>query len=136
MQGQGKILIIDDNPATTRLLESVLTKAGYQVVSTNEAIPVLALIEEECPDLIVLDICMPGIDGWELCRQIREIHKGPILILTILAGIGNMERSFQAGADAHISKPFSINMFLDRVKNLLYGSLRKLEAHRSDSGLR
>ncbi|MGC8873857.1 MAG: response regulator transcription factor [Chloroflexia bacterium] len=121
-----KILIIDDNPAITRLLNSVLTQAGYGVVSTNDPLDGLNLVGREQPDLVVVDLCMPGVDGWELCRRIRAGHRMPILVLTVLGEPADIERTFLAGADAYMSKPFSIEGFLERVRALLDRGIRKL----------
>lgn len=123
-----KILIIDDNPAITRLLTSVLTQAGYGVASTNDPLEGLNLVAHEQPDLVVVDLCMPGVDGWELCRRIRAGHRMPILVLTVLGEPGDIERTFLAGADAYMSKPFSIDAFLERVRALLGRGIRKLSS--------
>jgi|YelNatPaOPRAMG01_1025707.scaffolds.fasta_scaffold179533_2 DNA-binding response OmpR family regulator len=123
-----KILIIDDNPAITRLLGSVLTQAGYGVVSTNDPLDGLNLVAREQPDLVVMDLCMPGVDGWELCRRIRSGHRMPILVLTVLGEAADIERTFLAGADAYMSKPFSIDGFLERVRALLGRGIRRLDS--------
>ena len=119
MGGVHKILVIDDSPEITRLIASVLGAEGYDVVVSNYPADGQALVRQESPDLVVLDVCMPEIDGWELCRRIREEHGMPILVLTVLSEVGDIERTFQAGADAYMAKPFSIPEFLERVARLL-----------------
>lgn len=114
-----KILVIDDSPEITRLLRNVLLQAGYQVVIHNDPEAALSLVKEERPDLVLLDICMPHLDGWEVCRRIREVSSVPILMLTVLSESPNVERSLQAGADAYMTKPFSLRVLLERVRNLL-----------------
>lgn len=114
-----KILVIDDSPEITRLLRNVLLQAGYQVVVHNDPEAALSLVEKEHPDLVLLDICMPRLDGWEVCRHIREVSSVPILMLTVLSESPNVERSLQAGADAYMTKPFSLRVLLERVRNLL-----------------
>ncbi len=114
-----KILVIDDSPEITRLLQNVLLQAGYQVVVHNEPEVALSLLEREQPDLVLLDICMPHLDGWEVCRRIREVSSVPILMLTVLSETPNVERSLRAGANAYMTKPFSISTLLEYVHSLL-----------------
>jgi len=128
MKREQAILIIDDNPAITRLLGSVLTQSGYRVVSSNDPLVGLELVDKEHPDLVVMDLCMPGVDGWELCRRIRKQHRMPILVLTVLGEPADIERTFLAGADAYMSKPFSIEGFLERVRSLLRRGIRRLDS--------
>ena len=121
-----KILIIDDSLEITRLLHGILSGAGYQVVVSNDPRLGRALVSRERPDLVVLDICMPGIDGYELCQRIRQEHHGPIMLLTVLGGVEHVERTFRVGADAFMTKPFSVTGFLDRVHSLLHRQVRRL----------
>lgn len=114
-----KILVIDDSPEITRLLRNVLLQAGYQVTVHNDPEAALSLVEKEHPDLVLLDICMPRLDGWEVCRHIREVSSVPILMLTVLSESPNIERSLRAGADAYMTKPFSLSALLERVHSLL-----------------
>ncbi len=114
-----KILVIDDSPEITRLLQNVLLQAGYQVVTHNDPQAALFAVEEERPDLVILDICMPHLDGWEVCRRIREVSSVPILMLTVLSESSNVERSLWAGADAYMTKPFPLSALLERVRGLL-----------------
>ncbi len=114
-----KILVIDDSPEITRLLQNVLLQAGYQVVTHNDPQAALSAVEEERPDLVILDICMPHLDGWEVCRRIREVSSVPILMLTVLSESSNVERSLRAGADAYMTKPFPLSALLERVRGLL-----------------
>lgn len=115
-----KVLIVDDSPETTRLLRTILLPEKFRVAICNEARQALKAMAQERPDLVILDICMPGIDGWELCRQIRE--KGytmPILVLTVLGEAQDVERTYRCGASAHMSKPFAVGDLLDRVRSLM-----------------
>lgn len=114
-----KILVIDDSPEITRLLQNVLLQAGYRVVVHTDPQAALSAVEEERPDLVILDICMPHLDGWEVCRRIREVSPVPILMLTVLSESPNVERSLRAGADGYMTKPFSLGALLERVQGLL-----------------
>lgn len=115
-----RVLLIDDDPALTRLLNNVLRQDGLQVAVGNEPGDSLALVAREKPDLVILDICMPRLDGWEICRQIREQGwRMPILVLTVLSDDRDIERTYECGASAHMSKPFSIKDLLACVRALL-----------------
>ncbi|MGB9723181.1 MAG: response regulator transcription factor [Chloroflexia bacterium] len=114
-----KVLVIDDSPEITRLLRNILSREGYQVSVSNDPEAALLLLEQERPHLVILDICMPHLDGWEVCRRIREVSSVPILMLTVLSESPNVERSLRAGADAYMTKPFSISALLERVHSLL-----------------
>jgi DNA-binding response OmpR family regulator len=116
-----KILIVDDSVQITRLLKGILVTEGYRVVITNEAEASLELVREERP---VVDVCMPGLDGWELCRRIREETVTPILVLTVLAEKEHGDFALQVGATAHMAKPFLIPAFLEQVRFLLHGGTR------------
>jgi DNA-binding response OmpR family regulator len=108
------------------LLKNVLTQEGYAVVTSNDPKEGQSLVEDEHPHLVVLDICMPGVDGWEVCRRIRQRHEMPILVLTVLEQPHDIERTFKAGADAYMTKPFSISGFLERVQELMGPRIRRL----------
>lgn len=125
--GSAKIVVIDDSLEITRLLQNILTREGYQVVVANQATTAPGVVREEHPDLIVLDVCMPEIDGWEVCRLIRAESSTPILMLTVLGEPYHVERVFQSGANAYMSKPFSIHAFLERVSTLLRSSVQRLD---------
>ena len=126
-----KVLLIDDNPDITRLLRNVLGPEGLQVVVSNDASASVALVAREKPDLVILDICMPGLDGWEVCRRIRqEGWRMPILVLTVLGNAQDVERTYQCGASAHMTKPFSIKELLERVHGLLAQGRPRSEARR------
>jgi DNA-binding response OmpR family regulator len=125
------ILIIDDNVQITQLLRGILRQEGYRVIISNQPTLCGELMERESPDLVVVDICMPGMDGWQVCQQIRTQSKVPILVLTVLAEKRYVARTMEAGANAHMSKPFVIGEFLEQVRNLLPKRVRRLDASRS-----
>jgi len=113
------IVIIDDSAQITRLLQCILLQEGYRVALTNDPELGQELVRRERPDLVVMDVCMPGLDGWELCQRIRQEYDIPILILTVLAEKECQERTAQCGGSAHMTKPFPIDEFLQRVRDLL-----------------
>lgn len=125
------ILIIDDNVQITQLLRGILRQEGYRVIVSNEPKLCQELVERECPDLVILDICMPEMDGWEVCEQIRTLSRVPILVLTVLSENRYIDRTMEAGANAHMSKPFKIGEFLEKVRSLLPKRIQRLGASRS-----
>lgn len=114
-----KILVVDDEPHMVKLVEANLRAAGYEVVSAVDGRTALAAAERELPDLIILDIMLPGIDGYEVCRRIREYSAVPILMLTARSSEIDLVRGFDVGADDYLEKPFSINELLVRVRAVL-----------------
>jgi DNA-binding response OmpR family regulator len=125
------VLVIDDSIQITQLLRGILGQAGYRVVIGNEPALCQELVEREKPDLVIVDLCMPGLDGWEVCRQIRTLSRVPILVLTVLAEKRYAERTLEAGANAHMTKPFLIGEFLEKVRSLLPKRIHRLGASRS-----
>jgi DNA-binding response OmpR family regulator len=133
---KARIVVIDDNAEITRLLRNVLVQEGYAVAVANEAMAGQSLVDQEHPDLAIVDVRMPVLDGWELCRRIRQKHQIPILMLTVLAEAGDVEQGLRAGADAYLTKPFTIAGLLERVRGLLQKRLQRVEPgviHLNDS---
>ena len=116
---KAKIVLIDDDPETVETLSELLRRNGYEVVGvTNpeEALPTLFL---QNPDLVVLDIMMPGVSGWEICSRLREFSPVPILMLTCLSRDEDKIKGLELGADDYLVKPFHPKEFLLRVRKLL-----------------
>jgi two-component system KDP operon response regulator KdpE len=115
-----KILIVDDEPAQLRLAHQVLSHHGYKVLQANNGQESLRIVFEEKPDLVLLDVMMPGIDGWQTCSCLREITDIPIIMLT---GKRNSEddivRGLECGADEYLSKPVGNRELLARVRSAL-----------------
>ncbi|NOZ58137.1 MAG: response regulator [Euryarchaeota archaeon] len=101
-----KILCVDDDPEFLRILGRMLEERGYEVYLAESGKRALEMLEEVSPDLILLDIMMPELDGWETLREMRRLGSTtPVIMLTILYEVGDRERSFEQGADAHVPKP-------------------------------
>lgn len=113
-----RILIVDDNNDILDLLHRVLEMDGHQVVIARDGLDALQQEAQSTPDLIVCDVNLPGLDGWEVCRRIKVRRNVPIMLLTVRSEKVDFARSQSAGADDHLPKPFDISEFLARLDQL------------------
>lgn len=113
------ILMIDDDAALLRLTELNLTKAGYHFVSAQHGIAGLQMLEQEHPSLVLLDVSMPKLDGWETCRLIREVSDVPIIMLTGRDEENDKARGLDLGADDYLTKPFGFIELQARIRAML-----------------
>lgn len=104
-----KILVVDDVPENVRLLEAVLRPRGYEVVTANDGRAALELVQTAEPDLILLDVMMPGLDGYAVCSQLRANDDTAVLpVIMVTSSIGQEKtKAIEAGADDFIPKPFN-----------------------------
>jgi len=114
-----KILVIDDEPEMAYLLENALNREGYEVLSAPDARAGLQQAFAFRPDLILLDIMMPGMDGWEMLRRLREFSSVPVVMLTALQGEDAIVQGLDTGADDYITKPFRIQELKARIRAAL-----------------
>lgn len=114
-----KILTIDDDKTLLRFLGEYLEGEGFEVVSSERAAKALKLFYSERPDLIVLDLMMPGMDGWEFCARVRELADTPVIMLTAKTSEADKLRGFRLGVDDYVTKPFSLAELGARVKAVL-----------------
>ena len=116
----GTILVVDDSPANVRLLEAVLSVHGYDVRSAENGPEALAMIGEDPPDLVLLDVQMPGMNGHEVCRRIRENPDTAMLPVIVITASGNEEKlaALEAGADDFLARPFDQAELVARTKTL------------------
>lgn len=114
-----KVLVVEDEPALLDTLEYNLTKQGYSVVLAKDGLTALSVARQSKPDLILLDVMLPGMDGFEVCRILRQEMSVPILILTAKAEEVDKVVGLEVGADDYLTKPFSMRELMARVKAML-----------------
>jgi len=114
-----KILVIDDDPAMTELLALILAPTQAEILTANSGRDGLALAQQHLPDIVLLDLMMPEMDGWEVCKAIREFSNLPILILSALDNPGMVAAALDAGADDYLIKPVPSGVLIAHINNLL-----------------
>ncbi|MDZ4721585.1 MAG: response regulator [Roseiflexaceae bacterium] len=123
------ILVVDDNRDILDLIYRLLVADGYEVTTASNGRDALQQEAATHPDLIILDVNLPFVNGWDICRRIKAKRAVPILLLTVRAEQIDIERSRDAGADGHIAKPFDIADFLAQIERVsidYYGHTRRL----------
>jgi len=119
MNGKALILLIDDDPLLRELLTRALIQDGYEVLAAGTGSEGLSLFDLHHPDVVILDVLLPDIEGWEVCRRIRRVSTVPILFLTALEEIPDRVRGLVLGGDDYIVKPFAVEELLARVEAIL-----------------
>ncbi len=114
-----RILVVDDEPRMIRFIQMNLELEGYQVSQASNGFEALNKVRDELPDLIILDVMMPDMDGFETLRLLREISAVPVIMLTVKADEEDKVRGLELGADDYITKPFSPKELSSRVKAVL-----------------
>ncbi len=114
-----KILAIDDDATLLRLIRQLLQPEGFSIFTATSGEEGLALFHHIAPDLVILDVMMPGMDGWEVCRRLRQVSSVPIIFLTALDSIEDVVHGLVGGADDYLAKPFRVSELGARVTALL-----------------
>lgn len=115
-----KILIVDDEPNILLSLEFLFKKEGYKVYIARDGEEAMGIIDENVPELVILDIMMPKVDGYEVCKHVKAIHKDvKVVFLTAKTKQSDKEKGEALGADLYLTKPFSNKDLVSKVKVLL-----------------
>jgi two-component system response regulator MtrA len=113
-----KVLAIDDDPAMTELLTLLLRTHGFNVLTANSGEDGVAITRKESPDVIILDLMMPGMDGWQVCNQIRTFSTVPILVFSALDSPGMVASALDSGADDYLVKPVPSGVLIAHLNKL------------------
>jgi DNA-binding response OmpR family regulator len=113
------ILVVDDDPHIRELIRVFLQNEGFAVAESADGLTALAMLEKLKADLVILDVMMPNMDGWELCRELRANYDLPVLMLTAKGETAQKIKGFQLGADDYLVKPFALPELLARIRALL-----------------
>jgi len=117
-----KILIIDDDQFVVDILREVLKNEGFDVIAAPDGLAGIEMVLREEPNLVILDVMMPGCDGYEVCKKLKESPKTastPVIFLSARFGKADIARGLKTGADEYMTKPFEIRPFVKRVRELL-----------------
>lgn len=114
-----RLMVVEDDPTMQRLLQSQLTARGYAVTALGDGRQAVDAIAEQEPDLVLLDIGLPGLDGLEVCRRVREWSDGPIILLSAQDSPVTKTTALELGADDYLTKPFHIGELVARIRAVL-----------------
>ena len=126
-----RILVVDDDVALAEMIGIVLQNEGYEVVLCADGSAALTQFQENNPDLVLLDVMLPGMDGFDVCRAIRRVSDAPIVMLTARSDTADVVTGLEAGADDYVPKPFKPKELVARVR----ARLRGREDSQADEGL-
>ena len=119
---QKNVLVVDDHPEIRDLMVKILERRGYRVSTASDGHDALTQFALARPDLVITDLSMPGLNGYQLCRLIRGISSVPVLIMSAQKGVE--EKAYEMGADAFVSKPFDMEALWAEIDELLLDTCR------------
>jgi len=119
LKGEGRLLVVDDDPKIRRLLQSQLTQRGYTVEAVGTGSEAIWSIEAQPPDLVLLDLSLPGMDGIGVCKSIREWSKVAVILLTANGSVDSKIAALDSGADDYLTKPFHLGELLARIRTVM-----------------
>jgi len=122
-----KILVVDDDETLLRFVSEYMTREGFLVLTADRGTQALRALYEQRPDIVVLDVMMPGMDGWEVCARVREMTDTPVVMLTAKTSEADKLRGFRLGVDDYITKPFSLAELAARIRAVLSRSAAQPE---------
>jgi two-component system alkaline phosphatase synthesis response regulator PhoP len=114
-----RVLVVDDDPGIVKLVRAYLEQAGFEVVSAHDGKKAMQIARNERPDLVVLDLMLPEMDGWDVCRALRKESEVPIIMLTARVEESDKLIGLELGADDYVTKPFSPRELVARVRSVL-----------------
>ena len=114
-----RVLLVDDDPKIVSLLQRGLAFEGFDVLAAAEGVAAIATAEQQRPHVVLLDIAMPGPDGFEVCRRLRLAHNAPIIMLTARDETSDKVRALNLGADDYVAKPFAFDELIARIRAVL-----------------
>ncbi|WP_187260997.1 response regulator transcription factor [Pontibacter beigongshangensis] len=120
--GEIKVLIVDDEPGILMPLEFLMRKSGYQVYIARNGTEAKESIDQELPQVVVLDLMMPDVDGYEVCRYLRRktgMGQAKVIVISAKTKEEDIRKAYEAGADAYMPKPFSTRVLVEKVKQLV-----------------
>lgn len=115
---QTKVLVIDDDKEMTDMLKVILEPNTFDVVAANNSVLGIDLVRQVKPEVVVLDLLMPDMDGWQVCKEIRKFSQVPILVLSAISKPGMVARALDEGADDYLLKPMPSSMLIAHIKKL------------------
>lgn len=118
-----RILVVEDEQLIATLINRILSKQGYTIRVTNNGAEALRLVEEFTPQLVVLDISLPGMDGYQICRYLRsnpETATLPVIMVTAMSRPSDQRQGFETGADDYLTKPFAPAELISRIESLFF----------------
>jgi two-component system, OmpR family, KDP operon response regulator KdpE len=126
-----KILVVDDEPRMVQLISMNLKLEGFQVVTASDGYQALERVTREMPDIVLLDIMMPDMDGYETLKKLREVSAVPVIFLSVKGEEGDRVRGLDLGADDYITKPFSPRELISRIRAVLRRTETETNNHKS-----
>ena len=123
MSRKATILVVDDEPHVVKLVKTNLESSGYKVLTADDGEMAVTMVERQVPDLVILDLMLPRMDGYTACRRIREFSAVPIIMLTARSAQVDLVHGFEVGADDYLTKPFAVTELLVRVQAVLRRSM-------------
>jgi len=130
-----KVLVVDDEAAISELVSYNLTREGFEVITADNGLGALTMVEKQGPDLVILDVMLPGLSGLDVCRMIRQKTDVPIVMLTARKDEVDRVLGLELGADDYVTKPFSPRELVARVKAILRRTANKSRESRKRCGL-
>ena len=122
-----KVLTVDDDLFMTKMLDKILTAHAFEVSTANTGLGAIEFVRRQVPDAIVLDLMMPDLDGWEVCREIRTFSQVPILVLSAVVDSEGVMRALEEGANDYLVKPVPAGVLVSNLRRLIHNAQGNLE---------